>query len=124
MIHNQILMVDYNRMRMIIEKTKFHTLNYVAKNTRFEFPAVYLIYSVDERLLYIGNTNSLKNRMEEHLHGIGRNNFCSKIKRRPEMLQDIGKYKIKYIRVDDFRERNFNECCLLAVYEPSLNFRR
>ena len=117
-------MVNYNKMRSIIEKTKFHTLNYVARNNRFNFPAVYLIYSTDDLLLYIGNTNSLKSRMEEHLHGIGTNNFCSKIKRRSELSQDIGKYKLKYIRVDDFRERHFNECCLLAVYEPPLNFRR
>ncbi len=118
-------MTDYNRMSKIIEKTKFHTLKYVAKNDRFDFPGVYLIYSTNgDNLLYIGNTNSLKSRMEEHMMGIGTGNFCSKIKRRPELSQNIGNYKLRYIRIDNFRERHFSECCLIGVYEPPLNFTR
>lgn len=118
-------MVSYTRMRLIIEHSRFHTLRYVASNVRFDFPAVYLIYSSGGgHLFYIGNTNSLKSRTEEHMLGIGRGNFCNKIKRRPELSQNIGSYKIKYIRIDDYRERHFSECELLGVYRPPLNFTR
>ncbi len=118
-------MVDYTRMRSIIDKTKFHTLSHVAKNDRFDFPAVYLIYSTNgNNLFYIGNTNSLKGRIEEHMIGIGTGCFCSKIKRRSELSQNIHNYKLKYIRIDDYRERHFSECLLLGVYEPPLNFTR
>ena len=34
------MMVNYERMSAIIQKTRFHTLKHVAKNKRFDFPAV------------------------------------------------------------------------------------
>lgn len=119
------MMINYDRMRLIIQKTRFHTLNHVAKNERFDFPAVYLIYSPNRcDLFYIGATNSLKSRIEEHVFGIGIGNLCSKIKRRSEMPQDVSDYKLKYIRIDDYRERQFSECLLLGTYAPMLNFTR
>lgn len=119
------MMVNYDRMSLIIQKTKFHTLNYIAKNKKFDFPAVYLIYSPNTHdLFYIGNTNSLKGRIEEHMFGIGNGNLCSKIKRRSGIPQNISDFKLKYIRIDDYRERQFSECMLLGTYTPMLNFTR
>lgn len=118
-------MVNYTRMRLIIQETGFHPLDHVAKNVRFDFPAVYLIYSPDKsKLCYIGTTNSLNGRIEEHMIGIGTDNLCNKIKRRSGMSQDIHDYKLKYIRINNYRDRRFSECMLLGVYEPPLNFTR
>ena len=76
------------------------------------------------KLLYIGQTNSLQSRMQEHLIGISRGNFCNKIKRRPNMSQKIEEYKVKYIKIENYRERCFFECELIGVYRPELNFTR
>ena len=107
-----------------------HLLNGVCclwKSNRmnFDFSAVYLIYDPKgNEVIYIGETNSLYSRITEHVKGLGRYSLVLKIKRRPEMSQKIEDYKIKYITVEDFRERKFSENLLLGIYKPKLNYTR
>ena len=117
-------MVNYEKISGIIEHSKFHLISYIAKNSNFSFPAIYLIYGPLLNLQYIGQTNCLHSRMEEHLCNIGYGNLCSKVKRRPQMSQRIEQYRVKYIKIENFRERCFSEACLLGIYEPPLNFTR
>ena len=118
-------MVDYNRLQRVIGHSGFHKLGYIASRVTFDFSAVYLIYEPRKHdVIYIGETNSLYNRITEHIKGIGRYSLLLKIRRRHEMPQNLKEYSIKYIVVDDFRERKFNENVLLGVYEPMLNYTR
>ena len=115
-------MTDYKRMQKVIEKTRFHLLSYVASRPTFDFPAVYLIYNPSKNVVYIGQTKTLYERANEHLKGNDRYAVSRKIKRFPKMSQKIEKYYIKYIRIDDYRERCFSECILLGVHQPILNY--
>ena len=118
-------MVSYNRMQRVIQHSRFHKLGYIASRMNFDFSAVYLIYEPrNHEVIYIGETNSLYNRISEHIHGKGRYSLILKIRTRPEMPQNIREYSIKYISVDGFRERKFSENVLLGVYEPMLNYTR
>ena len=112
-------------MQRVIEHSRFHKLDYITHRIGFDFSAVYLIYDPHGRdVIYIGETNSLYNRITEHVKGIGRYSLILKIRRRPELPQKISEYKIKYIVVDDFRERKFSENLLLGIYKPMLNYTR
>lgn len=119
-------MVNYIRLQKVIANSKAHKISYITSNNRFDFPVVYLIYTPnsDSKPVYIGETNSFYSRMQEHLMGIGLYNIHNKIKRRSKLPQKIESYMVRYIRIDDTRERRFSECVLLGVYEPQLNFVR
>ena len=118
-------MVDYNRLQRVITHSRFHKLDYIIHRMNFDFSAVYLIYDPKgNEVIYIGETNSLYSRITEHVKGLGRYSLVLKIKRRPEMSQKIEDYKIKYITVEDFRERKFSENLLLGIYKPMLNYTR
>ncbi len=117
-------MVSWYRILKIIENSRYHLISYIANNENFDFGGVYLIYDPKKQLQYIGRTNSLHKRCQEHLHGIATGNLSSKIKRRPKLSQKIEWYRVKYIAVNDYRERCFTECNLLSVYKPPLNFTR
>ncbi|MBI1664056.1 MAG: GIY-YIG nuclease family protein [Nitrosopumilus sp.] len=118
-------MVHWSRIQKIIEKSRSHKISHIVNNNNFDFAGVYLIYDPKMNLQYIGHTNSIKKRCEEHMLNIGTGNLCSKIKRRPTASQKIESYRVKYITIEDnYRERCFTECQLLAVYRPPLNFIR
>jgi len=117
-------LISWDRIQKIIEFSKPHLISYVANRETFSIPAVYLIHDTSKQLQYIGHTNSLQHRCQEHLLGIGAGNLCSKVKRRPTLPQKVEWYRIKYIKIPDYRDRCFTECMLLGSYRPPLNFTR
>ena len=118
-------MINYSRMQRVIEHSRAHKLGYISHRVGFDLSAVYLIYHPKtHEVIYIGETNSLYNRVNEHIKGIGRSSLRLKVRKRPELPQLILEYGIKYIAVDDYRERKFSEDILLGIYRPMLNYTR
>lgn len=116
------MLVTYTRIQKIIESSRSHKIGYISGNPNFDFPAVYLV-SDSQSIIYVGETNSLYHRMGEHEHGIGTYSLLRKI-RKYGLSSDVARCRIKYIKVEDFRDRKFTEDLLKWMYKPVLNYQR
>jgi len=116
------MLVSYARIQKTIESSRPHTIGYVSGNPNFDFPAVYLV-SDSKSTIYVGETNSLYHRMGEHKDGVGNYSLLRKM-RKYGLSPDVSGCRIKYTKVEDFRERKFTEDLLKWMYRPVLNYRR
>lgn len=93
------------------------TINVIVKHND-PFAAVYAISSPDDdTIIYVGQTSDIVNRMNNHLSGAS--TFSKKVKI-PE--NELKRYKIRYRRMANEKQRSFFESYVIGVLKPKFNF--
>ena len=90
----------------------------------FDFPAVYVFYKPkSEEVVYVGRTKTknINGRMKDHKGTNGSSDMNIMIKGRAGFPQEVEEYIIKFLRIENKRERMFFENFVISILKPELN---
>jgi hypothetical protein len=96
----------------------------LSHRTSHDLPGVYAISDpADRSILYVGRTKtkSIAGRIADHKHIDTNSDLRGMLRRRPELPQDIDSYRVRYVVLDDDRERVFFEHFAIGAVAPDLN---
>ncbi len=100
-------------------------LDYLIKNKdSFNFPAVYVFSKPNfKKAIYVGRTKTLplRRRMIDHKKTNGNSDLNMMIKGKASYSKKIGEYKLRYLKIEDSKERMFFESFAIALLQPELN---
>ena len=100
-------------------------VNVATNTTLAQVPGVYIILtSLDSQIVYAGKTNAqnyISRRMKDHRNGNSGSDLPIMIRKYPDLPQDVTEYDIKFIEIQDLRERCFFEQFVIGVLKPKLN---
>jgi hypothetical protein len=90
---------------------------------KFNFAAVYVIFSPTMELIYIGRTltQTVRKRMRDHVGKSESSDLKRMIKNRVGYDQDASKYFIRYLEIENHRDRMRFESFIIAIHNPILN---
>ena len=99
------------------------TIGQILKNKeKFDSPAVYAISKPNTKdVVYVGRTKNLTLRIVDHKNTDTKSDLRMMIKGKEGYPQDIVDYCVRYIKIENSRERMFFENFVIGVLEPKLN---
>ena len=90
-----------------------------------QVPGVYVILSpLDVRVVYAGKTNDqghICRRMQDHRSGNASRDLPVMLQHHQDLVQDIDQYQVKWIEIQDPRDRYYFEQFMTGVLRPILN---
>ena len=98
--------------------------NILKVRNNFNFPAVYVISKPDSQIvIYAGRTKSLPlwRRIYDHKTITGTTSDLNMMIKKKDYSQKIEEYGVRYLKIEDTRERMFFESFIIAVLQPELN---
>lgn len=103
----------------LLNSTK-HTIRKLSNGDAFA--GVYLISRPDNGTpVYVGDTDNMSQRMQNHINNTSGSNLNQMLKKHPSFPQDPLKYKVRYRRLANQKERTYFENYVIAVLQPLLN---
>ena len=106
-------------------KVKPITLQEIRKNKeKYNFPAVYVIYTPKDKVIYAGKTKTrnLYDRIGQHIYQNHKCDLRVMIKHY-EFLKDkdYTKYLVRYLHIDNNKKRGLFENFVIAILNPPCN---
>ena len=99
----------------------------VAKNKNIREKGVYAISRPDtNEIVYVGKTKTktIQGRMYDHLkhkHGDTDSDLANMVLKRPYLPQDYLNYSVRYLPLEDSRDRMIFEMFTISILDPKLN---
>jgi len=109
-------------LHLLLSASKFMVFDVKKNRNQHDTKGVYLI-SINEETVYVGKTKTgtISSRIKAHLTITRPSTLNQMIKRHQEYPQELDKYEVQYIEVNDVRKRILVENFAIAVLNPPFN---
>jgi hypothetical protein len=87
-------------------------------------PGVYVISEPEGgRIVYVGCTKwkQIRDRMIDHRRGTGSSDLCKMLACSPDQVEMLDRYMIRWLQIEDRKQRSRLEHFAIAVLDPFLN---